>query len=378
MMKRQLQTTIGILIASLLLCVQQHHCDAAPTFAKRRSRAIKMNTSSTLMGDKNDNRSSSSYIMNFTPRASSQNKQFKLIRGGNINHLLQSTVLPIISTIVGQSLNVAMATLVASGYVGCYIASVIIRHLQLYCKNGAAVDAYTTVIDGNNGHDGFTLHRYKWTILASLTHIILSNHSKSNNDSSNPTFLPTLWAYSHTINPTLGGYIGCTHLLLGGVSSLLGSKGVVDRLCDLMKVRLPPLDEFGNMSYNVDTFQETKSKNGGVGVVRQVLVRIVSSCGIFTSFPRDSLSLYMGTSALLTYIISLDLNYDDGMWKKVVSDQISWWRGGLLGGIVGGGGYASAADMVVDTNEVTMRLFVMHWIVMLVKGTTSALLLQRL
>lgn len=286
------------------------------------------------------------------------NKSFKIIRGGST--LLQSTlpILSTITTIVKQSLNVAMAAFVASGYVGCYIASFVIRHLQLYCD--------TTVVD--DGSD-FSVQTYKWTILATLTHIIL-NLSSNSNILSNPTFLPTLWAYSTHVNPTIGGFIGFTHLLLGGVSSILGSRSVVDRLGDLMKVRLPPLDKDGNMSYDIDTFQHYDSekglKNGGVRIMRQVLVRIVSSCSIFTSFPRDMLSMYMGTSALLTYILSLDLDYEGIMWK-VVRDQIPWWRGGLLGG----------ADVVVDTSEVTMRLFVMHWIVMLVKGTTSVLLLQR-
>lgn len=368
-MKRHLQT-INILIASsLLLCLQQHHhCDAAPTFARRRRAiAIRKNDDGSILSTP----SSTTGYVNFKPRASSHNnnKPFKLIRGGDI--LLQSTTL--ITTIVGQALNIAMAALVTSGYVGCYIASFLIRHLQFYCNTIATTTTTATAADAiNSSNNDFTLQNYKWTILATLTHILL-NLSNNNILASNPTFLPTLWAYSHYINPTLGGYIGCTHLVLGGVSSLLGSKRIVDNVSDLMKVRLPPLDEDGNMSYNVDTFQKEEGgfKNGNV--LRQVLVRILSSCSIFTSFPRDMLSLYMGTSALLTFILSLDLNYDNNgmLWKKV-KDQIPWWRDGLFGG--GGTG----ADMVVvDTREVTMRLFVMHWIVMVVKGTTSALVLQR-
>jgi len=150
---------------------------------------------------------------------------------------------------------------------------------------------------------------------------------------------------------------------------------VINRLSDLMDVRLPPLDEDGNMSYNVDNFDRVREESKSVLV--DVLVRVMSSLTIFTSFPRDCLSLYLGVSAFLTWASSsLNLKSTNGMLWKVVSEQwMPWWIDGLFGDVIGEDSAADVATyMVVDTKTVTMRLFTLHWIIMLVKGTTALLL----
>jgi len=353
-MKRQL-----ILLASLL-CVQRQCNAATPSFARRAiivPQLQQINTSSVLGEDDIDG----SINFNFKTRTSSYSSRLKLVRGGNILSS-SSPILSTITTIIAQSLNVATAAFVGSGYVGCYIASLIIQQLQ-QCK-------LSTNISNINGN---VLGKWKWTILATITHILHHNHSSS---IKNPTFLATLWIYSHLVNPTLGGLIGCTHVLLGGLSSLLGSQVVINRLSDLMDVRLPPLDEDGNMSYNVHKFDRAREESKSVLV--DVLVRVMSSLSIFTSFPRDCLSLYLGVSALLTWASSsLDLKSNSsGMMWKVVSEQwMPWWIDGLFGDVIGeDSAAATAVAMAVDTKTVTMRLFTLHWIIMLVKGTTALLL----
>eukprot|EP00984_Skeletonema_dohrnii_P007300 scaffold2645_cov96-Skeletonema_dohrnii-CCMP3373.AAC.6 len=361
-MLRQLQI-IGILLTSLLICVQRQ-CNAATTpFASRRAIIVpqlqQINTSSSALGEDDDD---GSINFNFKTRTSSYSSRLKLVRGGNI--ILSSySILSTITTIIAQSLNVATAAFVGSGYVGCYIASLIIQQLQ-QCK-------LSNIADNSNGN---VLGKWKWTILATITHILHHNHSSS---IKNPTFLATLWIYSHLVNPTLGGLIGCTHVLLGGLSSLLGSQVVINRLSDLMDVRLPPLDEDGNMSYNVDNFDRAREESKSVLV--DVLVRVISSLTIFTSFPRDCLSLYLGVSAFLFLTwasSSLNLKSTNGMLWKVVSEQwMPWWIDGLFGDVIGEDSAADVATyMVVDTKTVTMRLFTLHWIIMLVKGTTALLL----
>eukprot|EP00985_Skeletonema_marinoi_P024692 scaffold17398_cov155-Skeletonema_marinoi.AAC.19 len=360
MMKRQLQI-IGILLTSLL-CVQRQ-CNAATTpFASRRAIIVpqlqQINTSSSALGEDDDD---GSINFNFKTRTSTYGR-LKLVRGGsNIILSSSSPILSTITTIIAQSLNVATAAFVGSGYVGCFIASLIIQQLQ-QCK-------LSTNIGSSNNN---MLGKWKWTILATITHILHHNHSSS---IKNPTFLATLWIYSHIVNPTLGGLIGCTHVLLGGLSSLLGSQVVINQLSDLMDVRLPPLDEDGNMSYNVHNFDRAREESKSVLV--DVLVRVMSSLSIFTSFPRDCLSLYLGVSALLTWASSsLDLKSNSGMLWKVVSEQwMPWWIDGLFGDVIGEDSSAVAAvAMAVDTKTVTMRLFTLHWIIMLVKGTTALLL----
>ncbi|KAK1743919.1 hypothetical protein QTG54_005516 [Skeletonema marinoi] len=141
-----------------------------------------------------------------------------------------------------------------------------------------------------------------------------------------------------------------------------------------MDVRLPPLDEDGNMSYNVHKFDRAREESKSVLV--DVLVRVMSSLSIFTSFPRDCLSLYLGVSALLTWASSsLDLKSNSGMLWKVVGEQwMPWWIDGLFGDVIGEDSAVAAVAMAVDTKTVTMRLFTLHWIIMLVKGTTALLL----
>ena len=148
---------------------------------------------------------------------------------------------------------------------------------------------------------------------------------------------------------------------------------MINQLSDLMDVRLPPLDEDGNMSYNVDKFDRAREESKSVLV--DVLVRVMSSLTIFTSFPRDCLSLYLGVSALLTWASSLNLKSNNGMWKVVSEQWMPWWIDGLFGDVIGeDSSAATTVAMAVDTKTVTMRLFTLHWIIMLVKGTTALLL----
>eukprot|EP00986_Skeletonema_menzelii_P000434 scaffold128_cov140-Skeletonema_menzelii.AAC.10 len=402
-----------LLFAPLLCCLllqQCRCCNAAPSsssFVKRRATIITTIIPSHLkqinppllsasLGEDTDKSSSAAtdataavnYDSNFEPTTSN------FIRGGNILSSSSLSILSTITTIVTQSLNIATAALIGSGYVGCYIASLIIQQLQHYCTTSTI----TTTVNGNNGGNG--IWKWKWTILATLTHILSNihpNHSFSNNNTNNsntaknPIFLPTLWAYSHYVNPILGGLIGCTHLLIGGLSSLLGSHIVIHQFSDFMNVRLPPLDDDGNMSYTIDTFiqQHEQKKN----VVMEVVGRVCSSLGILTSFPRDCLSLYLGIGAVLTWVSSFELQNDDidtttittagGMLWKVANSSsrngqwMSWWMNGLFGNNIideDGAATTSAVIMVVDTKMITKRLFALHCIVMLVKGTTSLLL----
>ena len=150
---------------------------------------------------------------------------------------------------------------------------------------------------------------------------------------------------------------------------------MINRLSNLMDVRLPPLDEDGNMSYDATLFD--RSREESKSVIMDVLVRMLSSSAIFTSFPRDCLSLYLGMSALLTWASSLE-NISNGILWKVVSEQwMPWWIDGLFGDVIGEDGAVgdgATAAMVVDTKTISMRLFALHWIIMLVKGTTALLL----
>ena len=395
MMKSRVR--IATILFASLLCLQQqryHYCNAAaPTsFVKKRRSIVtfphlkrQIDTSSLLSSALSEDQDALSLPLTSsaaghdantetsTVAISSKKRSNNILRGGgsSILFLSSSTILPTITTILTQSLNIVTAALVGSGYIGCYIASFIIAQLAHYCTTAA------TITTNNNNGGSSTLWKWKWTILATITHLLSS--SSNNNHHKNLIFLPTLWGYSHQINPTLGGIIGCTHLLLGGLSSLLGSQTVVNTLSELMDVRLPPLDEHGSMSYNIDTFlqEQQSNKNQSVVAGKEMLVRIFSSLDIFTSFPRDCLSFYLGSCVLLTYWSSMT---NEVMGEKTKLGMMSWWMNGLL--LSGGGQSAigedtaatAAAAVMVDRKMITTRLFALHWVIMVVKGATPLLL----
>ena len=171
-----------------------------------------------------------------------------------------------------------------------------------------------------------------------------------------------------------------------------------------MDIRLPVLDDEGNMSYDVNTFdtgykqppqssQQQQEEGGGTSsttssswkrrLKEDILVRTLSSLDILTSFPKDSLMNYMILCMWLSWISSLLLGVDsvDGndamLWKVVKEQWMPWWKIDLFGTNNNGGngdGDSSSSIGVVDAKMISLRLFALHWIIMFIKGMSALLL----
>jgi hypothetical protein len=172
-----------------------------------------------------------------------------------------------------------------------------------------------------------------------------------------------------------------------------------------MDIRLPVLDEEGNCSYDVTTFDtgykqpsQQQQEEGGTSstssswkrrLKEDILVRTLSSLDILTSFPKDSLMNYMMLCMLLSWISSLLLGVDsvDGsddasggsssngngmllLWKVVKEQWLPWWKIGLFGTNNGDG----SSSIGVDAKMISLRLFALHWIIMFIKGMSAFLL----
>jgi hypothetical protein len=387
------------------IIIDPHHLSDDEMMMMTNDNNSKTLSSSFLSSDEDDGSSTTSTVYNLKATTISSSISncgkgvLKHLRAGGVSSSPSSSpLLSTIFTIVAQTLNVATAAIVASGYLGCWIASFIIQQLHHHQHQ-------QLILSGSD-----ILHQvktWKWTICATITHILFNNNNNNNNilqmkNTNSLVFLLSLWIYSYMVNTTLGGYIGCTHVILGVISSVMGSSLIINRVSDFMNVRLPPLDDNDNGGSDDDdndssmllkksslSREEEKSSRGSsssssVSVREDVLVRFMSSLSIFTSFPQDCLSLYLGSSALITWVSSLDLNSSSSssssqlgmmVWKVVGEKWLPWCMDGLVGNhdMIGKDG-ATTTMMVIETKSVSMRLFALHVIIMLIKGTTALLL----
>lgn len=376
MRKLQLVLVRALLLLLLSLSSSLPPCDAtAPSSLSSSSRAAlpQQRRQGRTVGNQDKIIDNTGVMMK---SADDIDGRFGLIRGGHFL-LLSSTLLSKLFTITGQTLNVATLAIVGSGYVGCYIASLAIVRLQQYCCDESSSS---------------TIHQWKWTFLASIGHCVVTTakYHPSNNyflrhlfNNETAPFILILGAYSYLVNTKLGGFIGCLHVIFDGISTLLGSHFITNRLSSLMNIRLPPLDHGGGnniMSYEDATstsFQNNKLLLFRKDESRNVLVRVFSSLSIFTSFPRNCLSLYLIATTLFTFWASSSSSSVGGEQQQQ-QHWTSWWLNGLFGNvntIIIGAENSPICDhnIMANTMTISTRLFALHWIIILVKGMTAIL-----
>lgn len=251
----------------------------------------------------------------------------------------QST--PSLLFVTNQMMNIATTMAVASGFLGSWIASILLCKLQ---KIAAALNTSTG-----------TYHR-KLTIASSGLYFMLKCRKTLRTlfarslvntliGGSDLGIVVAILTYSVIIDPVLGGLIGCSCVSVDLVSSIL-------RFIDtdeLKTLRLTPLDKDGNMVASAD-LPKTKTYS-----FRAILAHAISSTSLLASTPQYFLTLYMLSSAILNYFMENSHN-------KGLGNVISWLSTGLL-------------NIEMKPRSLSARLLALHMSVMIMKGIAASILL---
>ena len=243
--------------------------------------------------------------------------------------------------VLNQTINIATAALVGSGLVGSWIASILI------CK------FKKLVISAGTFHQkwGLTIASCGFYIIMKCRKIIsilgTGNFMNTLLVCNDLIVLLAIWVYSNTVDPVVGGLIGCGYVALELITSFLSSGSVIDMLSELNSFRMASLDEDGNL---VKPIEEFKSNNSS----REILAQAISSLSLLASSPQYFLSLYLITTTILTFMKQSN--------HKMIGDSISWLKAGLL-------------DGELRLQSLATRLFAVHASVMVIKGTVASILL---
>jgi len=242
-------------------------------------------------------------------------------RGGG-SSIQPSSILSIAILIVTQSINVASAAIVLSGYFGAYVASWIIGKLHKILPTLIAKSSSSTANNNANANHAF-LQKYKLTSLASIGILFLHLSGIQSNNLysriSDASFLILLWTYSHIVNPIMGGMIGCTHVSLGILSTMFDHPklaSVLDSSLDTFRLKILPmynnvLDENGKV-VEEDPYMPPgegrvprapivtstpRKKNQQLGTK---LANMLGSASILLAFPQYCLGLYLLGSIMVS------------------------------------------------------------------------------
>ena len=282
----------------------------------------------------------------------------------------QQSTISSLFCILNQSINIATAAIVGSGCLGAWLASWIIGSV---CKLFPSIAA-----NSNSGasttSQGITSSilggKWRWTILATISHVSIhavNAINKSNralgaiNSIHGVAFISLLWIHSHVVNPIVGGMIGCSHALLGVISMMCATMGNV--LDDLGDLRLIPLDDDDATNHNTSpkylSFEEQETKK----TIRGAIANILSSMGLFASFPQYFLGLYLVSSTILTWVQSNESRFG---WKR-----LPWWNEGILTDFGDIANNPGAGEGVLNRWDLSLRLVLFHLTIMIVKGAVA-------
>jgi len=313
------------------------------------------------------------------------NRRANIVHGGRGGSIHPSSILSTAVLIVTQSLNVASAAIVLSGYFGAWVASWMVgklyKVLPTLAKNGVSVGD-----ESNN----FFLGKYRLTALASIGFLMLHAIGIQSNDAysraSDASFVAILWVYSRLVDPILGGAIGCTHLSLGVVSTILENPSLTNALDGLGDIRLKKLGQYADEE---DPYIPPGEKRIAMAPVSTSRLRsgfgasvanAMGSVSMLISFPQYCLGLYLLGGTLVAWSSTTQF---EGVWKRF-GNWIRWLGEGVCArtdenGELGCGIDASFIDNVtnerIDTWKLSRRLVALYWVVALAKATVAYMIL---
>mmetsp|Transcript_16492 Transcript_16492/g.39482 ORF Transcript_16492/g.39482 Transcript_16492/m.39482 type:complete len:420 (+) Transcript_16492:122-1381(+) len=290
-------------------------------------------------------------------------------RGGSTQ---SSQILSIIFLIVDQSINLASAALITSGYLGAWMASWMIHrmHKILPLLTKKAAESGTSA-----GKNNLLLGKYQWTTLATIGFFLLHLSGIQPNSiysrMSDASFVAMLWAYSNLVNPILGGVIGCTHVSLGIISLLLGNQSL-DHLGD---IRLEKLGQYTDEKHPYIASREERISQTKFNAAA---ANVMGSASLLTVFPQYFLGLYMLGSTLVSWSSTGKYVSRTRRFVKWLSEEIcvSYDENGkLLDCGIGAAATGSAMSENLNPWKVSKRLVALYWIIAGVKTAITVVLL---
>jgi len=249
-------------------------------------------------------------------------------------------------------------------------------------KNGIRDILVGGSTSGNEPNNVF-LGKYRYTTLASMGFLLLHTLGIHSHDIysrvSDASFLAILWMYSHLVHPILGGAIGCTHVSLSVLSTLLDNPKLGDALDKLGNVRLKRLGQYVGEEDpyivpgkgRMDTTPVVTSRPRGE--VTAFIANMMGSASLLISFPQYCLGLYMLGSSLVAWWSSSSssssaMTQSDGGY---VSKRFEKWMEWLSEGVV----IDNVVDERIDPWNLSKRLVALYWITALAKAAVAYALL---
>ena len=294
------------------------------------------------------------------------NNEPKKAAKNDIKQMKIASLLSIAFHIINQTINVATAGFVASGYFGASSATIMIRKLNEVLSKLPSV-----LVDDPEKLSILTNEKYQLTSLTTLGYLLLHTLGILSNEpvslTSDISFLSILWSYSKIVNAQVGGFIGCTHLTLSIVSLLLGNRRLINALDNLGNMRYQKLDH--DPKYVDPTSEErviqyidpTKVKrvsrepvvlvSGQSNQVTAILAKVLNALSLLIAWPQ----LFMGVYMIGCILVSFERHY----WLKNVGQFIHWLGGGI-------GSSGSLGTMSI--RKVSNRLVALYWVIGITKS----------
>ncbi|KAL9190624.1 hypothetical protein ACHAXT_000330 [Thalassiosira profunda] len=273
-----------------------------------------------------------------------------------------SSILSIVWLVVSQSINVAAAVCVVSGYFGAWAASWLVDRLRRHYLPTVAENAA-----GGGESNSLFQGRYGLTTIASvgllLLHVTGLQPNTTHSRASDAAFAGILLTYSHLVDPVFGGMIGCAHVALGVLSTILGSPLLVYGLDALRNVRFRKLGQYVGKEdpYVSDRAErislvpvvQTRPRNEFVASI----TNLMGSASLLLAFPQYFLGLYMLGGVLVSWSSSKRLN-----WRFL--ERLTQW--------LGEGIRVSFDEATTGSiGKSSSRLMVLYWTLFLAKTAVA-------
>lgn len=305
------------------------------------------------------------------------------------------SILSVAILIVTQSLNIASAAFVVSGYFGAYAASWTVEKMHKLLLPALSNNSLLSGGEGG-GTDNLLVGKYRLSIVATigilLLHVTGIQPNTIHSRLSDAAFAAILWTYSHLVDPLLGGLIGVAHVSLGIVSTVLSHPSVLDAVEGYSNkdVRLRRLGQYadpdGDKYVRVrDRTPTTPVVTGGPGdEVGANIANAMGSASILLVFPQYFLGLYVLAGVLASRAGGASMSSTSTPSSRRFRRWARWLGEGMVCAGNGGPGGCAAAAVVDgasspggDANpwKVSGRLVALYWIIALAKAGVAYVLM---